>query len=292
MTPTLVVLAAGLATRYGGLKQLALVGPSGEALIDYALHDARHAGFGRAVFVIRREIEHEFRRHVDRVVGDALPLSYVFQRLPSGGRKPWGAAHALLAARDELHGPFAVANADDFYGADAYELLYDHLTASAAAVPTYAVAGYRLDETLSPHGGVSRAVCEVHDGYVVRLEEMSRLRREGGVIIGIDESGARRTLDGAAIVSTNLWGFTPQVFPTLERQVSGFIEASAHEADTELALSTAMADQIRTGVARVAALRPSGRCLGMTFQEDVPALRDAIAELVRDGTYPHDLAIE
>lgn len=290
-SPTLVILAAGLATRYGGLKQLAPVGPNGEALIDYAAYDARRAGFARVVFVIRREIEDEFRRHVEGAIGHPLPVSYAFQRQPAA-RKPWGAAHALLAARHLLVGPFAVANADDFYGADAYRLLYDHLTASvpsAPPVPTYAAAGYRLDETLSPYGGVSRAACALAGGFVVRIEEISDVRREAGVITGVGESGVRRTLNGATFVSTNLWGFMPAILPTLDRQVSRFMNEAENEPTAELPLSTALAEQIATGEARVKLLRPSGRCFGVTFKDDVPAVRRTITELVREGAYPNDL---
>jgi hypothetical protein len=291
-SPSLVILAAGLATRYGALKQLAPVGPSGEALIEYAAYDARRAGFARVVFVIRREIEDEFRRHVDGAIGDAWPVRYAFQEQPAA-RKPWGAAHALLAARHLLEVPFAVANADDFYGADAYRRLYDCLTTPVPPVPSaphYAVAGYRLDETLSPHGGVSRATCALAGGFVVRIEEMSDVRREGDAITGVGESGARRPVDGEAIVCTNLWGFTPALFPTLERQVSGFIEAAGPDTAAELALSTALAEHVATGAARIRVLRPAGRCFGMTFREDLPAVRRTIAQLVHDGAYPDDLA--
>ena len=248
---TLVVLAAGLGKRYGGLKPLAPVGPSGEALLDYALYDARRAGFTRAVLVVRRETEALFRRHA----GDAVDC--VIQETPLG------TAHALLAARNAVVEPFAVCNADDFYGAEAYRMMERHLAGS----PDYAVVAYPLAETLSPFGGVSRAIVEMDtDGYLTRLTELQDIVR------ATDEP-----------VSMNLWGFTPAVFPALERQLAGF------PGPGEFLLSTALNEQVAARAARVRVLRMSGGWFGITHPGDQAAAAESIARLVRAGAYPEDL---
>ena len=251
---TLVVLAAGLGTRYGGLKPLAPVGPSGEALLDYALYDARRAGFTRAVLVVRRETEGLFRRHV------AGAVDCVIQEAPLG------TGHAVLAARDAVAEPFAVCNADDFYGAEAYHLVRRHL---AAGSPDYAVVAYPLAETLSPYGGVSRAIVAMDPGgYLTRLTEVRDIVRAK------DE-----------VVSMNFWAFTPAVFPALERQFARF-EAPP---SGEFLLSTALNEQVAAGAARVRVLRTSERWFGITFPGDQAAASEAIARLVRAGAYPDDV---
>ena len=289
--PALVILAAGVGSRFGGPKQLSPVGPSGETLLDYAIYDAMRAGFTRAVLIIREELRAPLRDHVARVIGAALPVDYVEQRLddlPGGGGrrvpvgrvKPWGPGHAVLAARGAVDGPFAVCNADDYYGPGAYRLLAAHLTAKASTPPLHAFVGYRLDETLSDHGGVARAVAATgSDGLVARLVEVKDLTA----------AGKQSEFTGAESVSMNLWGFTPEVFAALEEQFAAFLAAPPRAPDAEFLLSTALGDQVAAGRARLRVLPAPDRWLGMTFTADVAAVRAALADLVRAGTYPADL---
>jgi NDP-sugar pyrophosphorylase family protein len=277
--PALVILAAGVGSRFGGPKQLSPVGPSGETLLDYAVYDAVRAGFTRAVLVIREELRAPLQEHVARVIGRALPVDYVEQPVPEGRGKPWGTAHAVLAARDAVgEAPFAVCNADDYYGPGAYRLLVEHLRAKAGTPPLHALVGYRLDATLSAHGGVARAVASTGpDGMVTRLVEVKNVR------------GGDAPFTGAEQVSMNLWGFTPDVLPVLEEQFTAFLDAPRRGPDDEFLLSTALGDQVTAGRARLRVLPAPDRWLGMTFAADVEAVRAALAELVRAGTYPADL---
>ncbi|HMJ58682.1 MAG TPA: NTP transferase domain-containing protein [Gemmatimonadales bacterium] len=287
--PALVILAAGVGSRFGGPKQLSSVGPSGETLLDYAIYDAKRAGFTRAVLVIREELRAPLREHVARVIGAALPVDYVEQRLdglprgrrvPAGRVKPWGTGHAVLAAREAVDGPFAVCNADDYYGPGAYRLLAEHLAANAGTPPLHALVGYRLDETLSDHGGVARAVASTGpDGLVARLVEVKDLTA----------AGKQSEFTGAESVSMNLWGFTPDVLPPLEEQFRAFLDAPQRGPDAEFLLSTALGDQVTAGRARLRVLPAPDRWLGMTFAADVEAVRAALAALVRAGAYPADL---
>ncbi len=285
--PALVILAAGVGSRFGGPKQLSPVGPSGETLLDYAIYDAMRAGFARAVLVIREELRAPLREQVARVVGRALPVDYVEQRLddlprgrrvPAGRVKPWGTGHAVLAGREAVDGPFAVCNADDYYGPGAYRLLAEHLTAKAGTPPLHAFVGYRLDATLSAHGGVARAVASTGpNGLVTRLVEVKNVRGGDGPFTGAEQ------------VSMNLWGFAPDVLAVLEEQFTAFLDAPGLAADAEFLLSTALGDQVAAGRARLRVLPAPDRWLGMTFAADVEAVRAALAELVRAGTYPADL---
>jgi nucleotidyltransferase-like protein len=289
MRATLVVLAAGLGTRYGGLKQLVPVGPSGEALLDYGVYDAARAGFRNVVFVIRGEVEELFHRHVAEVIGAGVEVAYARQaldRAPASRTKPWGTGHAVLAAAPELAGPFAVMNADDFYGAGAYRALFEHLARPGA----HALVGYPLAETLSPHGGVSRGIAESDArGYLSRLTEVADIERRGSGFIGRTTAGQPVALGGGEIVSMNLWGFTPAVLPALARQFARFLETRGAEAGAEFLLSEALGAQAAAGEAQVRVLRARERWFGMTFSADDAAVRDEVAHLVDAGVYPTNL---
>ena len=300
MALTLVVMAAGLATRFGGPKQLAPVGPAGEALLDYDVYDAVRAGCRRVVFVVRAELADAFHVHARDVLGDALETVFVEQRLddlpggrtpPAGRVKPWGTAHAVLAARGALSGPFAVCNADDWYGPGAFRLLAQHGREEARAVPpVHALVGYRLDTTLSPHGGVARGVAVIdRDGLLAQLEEIRDIRLEPGGITGVAAAGTRRALAGDRVASMNIWGFTPAMLPVLTDQFAAFLDAASGDQTSEFLLSTAVNAQVTEGRARLRVLVAPDRWFGMTFAADLPAVRDAIAALVRAGTYPADL---
>lgn len=297
--PALVILAAGVGSRFGGPKQLSPVGPSGETLLDYAIYDAMRAGFTRAVLIIREELRAPLREHVARVIGAALPVDYVEQRLddlptglrvPAGRVKPWGTGHAALAAREAVDGPFAVCNADDYYGPAAYRLLAEHLTAKGGTPPLHALVGYRLDATLSAHGGVARAVASTGpDGMVARLVEVKNVRRVHGGLRGVSSAGDERAFTGGEYASMNLWGFRPDVLAVLQEQFTSFLEVPGQAPDAEFLLSTALGDQVEAGRARLRVLPAPDRWLGMTFAADVEAVRAALAALVRAGTYPADL---
>lgn len=299
---TLVVLAAGLSTRFGAPKQLVPVGPGGEALLDYALFDAARAGFRDAVIVTRPEAEPELRRHVGWIVNRGFPVRLALQtgrgttaavNAGVAGGKPWGTGHAVLAAAPLLTGPFAVCNADDFYGAEAYSLLRRFLDTRDAGNPEHALVAYHLQATLSPHGGVSRGIVErAANGYVTRVTEVLDIARRGATITGRTTGGATVPLSGAELVSMNLWGFTPAVFPVLQQQSIEFQHVHAADPDAELLLSSAMDEQVASGRAKILVLETSARWLGMTYAGDAEGVRGAIAGLVASGAYPETLQID
>ncbi len=301
MELTLIILAAGLSTRYGGIKQLEPMGPSGEALLDYGVYDALRAGFSKVVLVIRRELEHEFAEHVGHVYGNAVDVSLVFQSLeslpdgfsvPADRRKPWGTGQAVLAAGPEVTGPFVVMNADDFYGADAFVRLGDHLRANADSPdPTFAAAGYTLRDTLSPFGGVSRAVCELDDrGCVRRVIEVKNIRGEDGTLAGVTLDGKRFVLTGDETISMNIWAATPAAFPLLVREFAAFLAKRDPDSQAEFLLSTAVSSQIARGEVRVVVIPTPGPWLGVTFPEDKAYVSERLRQLVGEGSYPQDLA--
>jgi len=296
--PTLVILAAGLSTRFGSPKQLVPVGPSGEALLDYALFDAARAGFGDAILIIRPETEAEFRRHAAEVVGERFPVRWVHQTReiatshgkPVERRTPWGTGHAVLAAGPAVRGLFAVCNADDCYGADAYRQVGELLASRDPATAEHVLVAYRLDATLSPHGAVSRAIVEPDaNGYLVSLAEVREIARRRDGIAGTSLAGDAVSLHGRERVSMNLWGFTPAVLPVLERQFQRFLAAHGADPGREFLLSEALGEQVGTGEARVRVLPAESRWFGMTVAADAEPVRRAIGELVAQGAYPSDL---
>ncbi len=302
MDPTLVVLAAGLATRYGGIKQLEPVGPSGEALMDYAIFDAARAGFARVVLVIRRELELDFLEHVGHRFGRSVDVSLVFQTLedlpagfsvPAERVRPWGTAHAVLSAASEIRGPFVAMNADDFYGADAFERLGTYLRSSAGREGAeFATAGYALKDTLSPFGGVSRAICEVdEDGFLRRVTEVKNIRGEDGDIAGVTLRGERFPLTGDETISMNLWAATPAAFPLLRRQFERFLAEHGGDPEAEFLLSTAVNELIGEGAIRVRVIRTPGAWLGVTHPQDRTYVAERLRQLVREGRYPEDLSV-
>jgi hypothetical protein len=297
MKPALLVLAAGMGSRYGGLKQLDPVGPGGETLLDYSVHDALRAGFGRVVFLIRRDIEEEFRAKVGSRYAGQVAVDYAFQQLddlPDGGTppadraKPWGTAHAVWCARGVLTEPFAALNADDFYGADSFRRMAAFLGAvdPGAQPPEFSMVGFRLDRTLSEHGTVARGLCEVDgSGLLLGVEELTDIARgPGGAIV----SGGRE-LPPAASVSMNFWGFTPQVFPLLESGLRQFLAAHGTNPKAECYIPTAVAGMISDGTARVRVLPTTSPWFGVTYREDRPQVVESLQQLVNAGEYPAKL---
>ena len=300
MDLTLLVLAAGLSTRYGELKQLVPVGPSGEALMDYGIYDAVHAGFNKVVLVTRRELEGALREHVEDLFGGAIEVVIVYQELsalpeglavPTARRKPWGTGHAALSAASEVDEPFVAMNADDFYGADAFAALGDHLrNAAGSGGNEFAAAGYSLRDTLSAHGGVSRAVCEVDaDGYLERVTEVKQIKESDGILAGVTVAGESYVLSGEETISMNIWAATPAAFPLLQEQFSRFLDKHSADPEAEFLLSTAVNDLIASGGVRVKVIPTGGPWLGITYQEDRPYVEGRLRELVEAGHYPENL---
>ncbi|HSN10819.1 MAG TPA: NTP transferase domain-containing protein [Propionibacteriaceae bacterium] len=289
----LVVLAAGMGSRFGGMKQLEPVGPSGETVMDYAVYDAVRAGIERVVFVIRREFEEAFRATVGSRYSGRLPVAYAFQdvaalppgrTVPEGRTKPWGTGQAVLAAGDVVRSPFVVINADDFYGRRAYASLAERLAVEAAP-GSYAMVAYPLVNTLSENGTVSRGVCEVVDGRLRSVVEHTGLSASGEGVL--DASGARFT--GDELVSMNFWGLRSDVFDRLEAAFGDFLDAHGHETGSELYLPAVIDDLVARGLATVDVLTSPDPWFGMTYAADRDAVAARLADLVAAGEYPSPL---
>lgn len=295
MSLTLLVLAAGMGSRYGGLKQLEPVGPSGETILDYSVFDARRAGFERIVFVIRRDFAADFDSVVRTRLERHLAVAVVCQELADlpGGRavpaerqKPWGTGQAVWAARNVVAGPFAVINADDFYGRDAYQQLATELRRPQDSnLPQFALVAYELGRTLSEHGSVSRGIVQAADGWLGRIDETHGLARSGEAV---EAGGAAERLNPDTPVSMNLWGLTPAVFPLLEKSFGAFLD-EPDAAKREFYLPGAVSSMVRDGEARVRVLRTGESWFGITYREDRPAVATAIQAQVSAGAYPTPL---
>jgi NDP-sugar pyrophosphorylase family protein len=291
MSLTLVVLAAGMGSRYGGLKQVESVGPSGETVLDYAVFDAHRAGFDRVVFVIRRDFEALFREKVGARYVDRLLVDYVFQSLdtlppgftpPPGRERPWGTGHAVWCARQAVGGNFAVINADDFYGADSFVQLAHFLRAGGNGVPEFAMVGFRLANTLSEHGAVSRGVGQVDGANVLRsIVEQTN-------IVPADV-GPGKKFSGSEIVSMNCWGFTPALFAGLDAQLREFLARHAGDPKAEFYLPAAVSTMIARDEAVVRVLPTEGAWFGVTYRDDKPRVQKAIEELIAAAEYPERL---
>jgi choline kinase len=300
--PTLVVMAAGVGSRYGGLKQVDPVGLNGEIIIDYSIYDALRAGFRRIVFIIRQDMEAVFRDKVGRAVEKRADTVYVFQELnnvpqgfavPPDRTKPWGTAHAVLSCRDAVRTPFAVINADDFYGAAAFQVMGGYLRQARdeAGVHDYGMVGYTLSNTLSEHGHVARGICEVTpDGFLVDVRERTRIQPFEDGIKYTDDGVNWVALAPDSVVSLNTWGFTLGVFQELEARFPVFLEKNvANLTKAEYFLPEVVGDLVREGKARVRVLPTRGKWYGVTYQEDRPRVQAAIREMVRRGVYPERL---
>jgi dTDP-glucose pyrophosphorylase len=299
MNPTLLVLAAGMGSRFGGLKQVEPVGPAGETLMDYALYDALHAGFDRVVFVIRRDFEADFRARVGRKYEGRMAVEYAFQSLddlpggrvvPEGRAKPWGTAHAIRAARDVVRAPFATINADDFYGREAFQGLAEFLRAVAPArgprLPA-AMVGYRLRQTLSEHGTVARGICRVGaDGLLQGVREMTRIRPVAGGIENQEDPAAPVALTGEEMVSMNLWGFPREWMQVLEETFPAWLRENASSTRAEWYIPAVVNEQVQQGRAEVRVLPTEGEWFGVTYREDQPRSAAAVRNLVAQGLYP------
>ena len=299
---TLVVMAAGIGSRYGGLKQIDPVGPSGEVVLDYSVFDALRSGFDRVVFIIRKDIEAAFRERIGRPIERAADTAYVFQsldrippgfRVPEERKKPWGTAHAILCCRDAVGTPFLAINADDYYGRTAFEAMAGFLGGGRGSgeAHEYAMVGYRLENTLSEHGTVARGVCTATaDGYLVGIRELLKIRSFPDGIKHTENDVDWMSLDPASWTSMNCWGFTPDLFDELERRFPEFLRTSATNiVRAEFLVPEVVGQLLRENRARVKILPTRERWFGVTYPEDRPAFRAAILELVGAGVYPGDL---
>jgi hypothetical protein len=296
VNPTLLVLAAGMGSRYGGLKQLDPVGPDGETIMDYSIFDARRAGFGKVVFVIRKSIEEAFKEKVAARYEKRVPVEYVFQELgklipgfslPEGRTKPWGTTHAILMAANTIHEPFAVINADDFYGAGSFHVLAQHLQTGANED---AMVGFVLRNTLSEFGAVARGVCHISDdGYLKDIAELKSIEREAACITNTDADGNKTVLNGGELVSMNMWGFTPQIFPLLHEHFKRFLKQYGQDLTAECYIPTTVNSLIKAEQARVKVLRSGDAWFGVTYREDQPRVVQSIGRLIESGAYPRRL---
>ena len=294
--PTLLVLAAGVGNRYGGLKQIDPVGAGGETIIDYSIYDALRAGFGKVVFVIRKDIERVFKQAVGERFERHIAVEYVFQELdklpvgfsvPAGRTRPWGTLHAVLMAADAISEPFAVINADDFYGSEGYYVLAQHLQSGSA---DYAMVGFVLRNTLSDFGAVSRGVCRVDDhDFLQGVVELTNIERDGVHARNIDSMGRITTLSGDELVSMNMWGFTPHTFGQFREHFQRFLRSNGSDMESESYLPNTVNDLVLAGEARVKVLRTNDSWAGVTYREDHQSVVQTIRRLIDRGNYPNRL---
>jgi UTP-glucose-1-phosphate uridylyltransferase len=300
MKPTLLILAAGIGSRYGGLKQIDQVGPSGEAIIDYSIYDAIRAGFEKVRFIIRKNIEHEFREVFESRLKGRIETEYIFQELemvPEGITfsservKPWGTAHAVWVAKNYIREPFLVINADDFYGAGSFQtiaetLMQDDLVDSSK----YSMIGYQVRHTLSEFGSVTRGVCEADEkDYMKAVVERTKIVKEGNKIYFIEDAEGKVQLSGDEPVSMNFWGFTPTIFDHFEKAFKDFIRKNAQMPKRELYIPTVVNDLVAKGLASVKILPSRDQWFGVTYREDKPVAIEHIRRLVDEGVYPDKL---
>lgn len=303
---TLIIMAAGMGSRYGGLKQLDPLGPGGEFLLDYSIYDAKAAGFDKVVFVIKKENLELFRSTVGERIEKAIKVEYAFQdiedipengSIPEGRVKPWGTAHAVYCCRKYVNEPFAVINSDDFYGAEAFKCLADYLSKAKTVngVHSYCMAAYLLKNTLTENGSVSRGVCMDKDGNLTSISEHTKIERlSDGRLINTDENGDIEELDENLHVSMNCWGFTPEFFTTLEKGLKDFFDQNKGEKlnKAEYYLLTAVQDEIDAKTAEVKLLETDAKWFGVTYKEDRPKVVEAIRKLIDEGKYPEKLWVQ
>lgn len=298
MKPTLLILAAGMGSRFGGLKQVEPVGPNGEAIIDYSIYDAIRAGFGKVVFIIRESFADAFKENFDKKLKGKIEVEYVFQELnmlpegftlPEGREKPWGTAHAILVAKDVINEPFCALNADDFYGFNAYRAMAKFLTESTDP-KEYAMVGYNLNDTLSEFGSVSRGICEEDaNKNLVKIVETLKIVKRGNEIISIENDGSETSLTGNEIASMNNWGFKPSVFAQLEKRFTQFLKTEIDKTKSEMYIPSVVFDLIDDKEATVKVLEANSPWFGVTYKEDKPFVIEKINALIAKGEYPHKI---
>jgi hypothetical protein len=300
-SPTLLILAAGMSSRYGGgSKQTDAMGPCGETLLDYSVFDAKRAGFGRIVFVIRRDGEAAFRERVVARLEEHLPVTLAYQKmddLPAGCQapatrtKPWGTGHAVLAARHEIREPFCVINADDYYGRDSFQVMAGHLRRTDLDGPpcAWSMVGFRLRNTLSDYGKVARGICETGNDLLTGIEELTDIFKTGDGAENRSSGQPVRPLRGDEIVSLNMWGFTPAVFDDFSASFSAFLEKNRTSEGAEFYIPSGVNTAIHAGRATCQVLPTLSQWFGVTYQDDKPRVTAALKTLVESGEYPSPL---
>jgi hypothetical protein len=297
---TLVVMAAGVGSRYGGLKQVESIGPNGEWIVDYSVFDAVRSGFERVVFVVREEIEVGFRQRFERSLGDACQVDYVVQSLddlpagfstPPGRAKPWGTGHAVWSCRDVLDGPFGVVNADDFYGRRAFESLAGFLARADRDEADHALVGYELSKTLTEHGPVTRGICRVDErGFLLGIVERHQVAKRSGAVTSSEDGQTWIALPAGTTVSMNMWGFGDGIIAELSRQLPTFLEGQPSEPGSgEFLLPEVVGGLIAHGMTCVRVLATDEAWFGVTFREDVQRAREEMAGRIESGRYPAHL---
>ncbi len=298
MKTTLVIMAAGIGSRFGGgIKQLAAVGPSGEIIMDYSIHDALAAGFNKVVFIIRKDLEKDFREIIGSRIEQLCEVEYAFQELdklpegyavPEGRKKPWGTGHAILVCKDMVKEPFAVINADDYYGKEAFVKLHEYLVTHGDKPYQYCMAGFILKNTLSENGGVTRGVCQADEaGFLTDIVETGNIVKTDD---GAEISTTGEAIDAESLVSMNMWGLTPEFFDTLETGFAEFLAGlSAEEIKAEYLLPSVIDGMIKAGQATVEMLKTQDKWFGVTYAEDKQSVMDAFADLLARGVYASPL---
>lgn len=300
MHSTLLILAAGMGSRYGGMKQVDAFGPSGETITDYSIYDAKKAGFERFVFVISPQMEEEFKTNYVRKFPSNLKVDYVIQSLedlpkgfkvPKNRQKPWGTAHAVLMAKEIIHEPFAVINADDYYGRKSYKIMNHFLAQTSESAPgNYCMVGYELQKTISEHGSVARGVCNVdHRGYLTGMVERTKIYLKESSIVYEDENGSVFELSPIETVSMNLFGFTPDFFAFIEEDFRKFLKKNARNPKAELYIPYVVNTLIKAEKSTMSVLHTPDSWFGVTYQDDKPRVLKAIQDLVDEGIYPETL---
>lgn len=297
MKPTLLILAAGLGSRYGGVKQMDKVGPAGESIIDYSVYDAIRAGFNKVVFVLNPSIIDDFKLIYEPRLKNKIKTEYILQELHdipkgftfnAGRKKPWGTGHAVLVAKDYINEPFAVINADDFYGAEAYQLISDFLSNTENSKKTYAMVGFILKNTLSDHGTVSRGVCQTENELLTDVVERTNIIKKNSQIV-YNEDGNDIPIDHESIVSMNFWGFTPKYFEQSEKEFEEFIRGYADDLSSEFYIPFTLNKLMKSGSATCKVYNSKDKWFGITYQKDKEATIEKINHLIKHGFYPKDL---
>lgn len=298
MKPTLLILAAGMGSRYGGLKQIEPVGPNGETILEYSVFDAIRAGFGKVVFVIRESFANDFKERFESKMAGKIEIEYVYQEinklpegfnLPEGREKPWGTGHAVLMAKDAINEPFAAINADDFYGAEAYEVVAEYLTKSVAN-DKYAMVGYQLDNTMSEFGSVSRGICVTDNfNHLDQITETHKIRQEADTILCESGNNENIELTGKETVSMNFWGFHPSIFKNIEAQFIEFLINNIQIPKSEFYIPFVVFEMIKKKQISVEVLTANSPWFGVTYKEDKPYVMGQIQSLTNQGIYPENL---
>ncbi len=299
MKPTLLILAAGMGSRYGSLKQVDQLGPSGETIMDYSVYDAMRAGFGKVVFVIRKSLENDFKEIFNRYKGK-IEVDYVFQEIdnvpagisiPADRVKPWGTGHAILVARKAINTPFAVINADDFYDADAFKVMAEHLSKPGLEdIDKYAMVGYPIQNTLSEFGHVSRGVCELNANQcLTSVIERLKIQRMNNEIVYFDENDKPVALNGDEMVSMNFWGFPVSIFDKLEKKFNEFIVANSSQLKSEFYIPMVVNELVQEKTAHAKVLKTTAQWFGITYKEDKPIAIENFKKLTEKGLYPQKL---